>query len=262
MPCSSTKKAALVCQLHLRLLLQRRSVKLPSKAKSESTPLLWSTTTSDAVKLQHHRRRTRLILRLDPQHPRLPLLHRPRPDLRLLRNILPTDDRTLIDPDFARDCIVGLSDGLMFPLPSLPVSPPQALPSSLSSLVGRARFGRHLDGDWRIFVGTGRVESLCVQQRSTQQRVERSCGSEVQRQVHEILKGYGIAEGSSAQIAAELTAQEKARREMEQLAVQHTVQEADEGSSVASQSLTALPAHKRNVDGDESLKARISNQPV
>lgn len=258
MPCSSTKKAGAGCaNCTCASSSNGASVKLPSKAKSESTPLLWSTTTSDAVNYN--------TTAVEPASSSASTLSTPDcpsstvhdPTFVCCRNILPTDDRTLIDPDFARDCIVGLSDGLTVPF---------ALTAGLSStgstkLVVLAGLAELVSGAISMGIGgflsaQAELSHFAFQQRSTQQRVERSCGSEVQRQVHEILKGYGIAEGTSAQIAAELTAQEKARREMEQLAVQHTVQ----GSrrrlfGCIPVPSTALPAHKRNVDGDEESQS-------
>lgn len=65
------------------------------------------------------------------------------------------------------------------------------------------------------------LSHFAFNRKATQQRVERSCGSEVQRQVHDILKTYGIKEETSSKIAAELTAKEKERREAEVMASQH-----------------------------------------
>ncbi|SPO26069.1 uncharacterized protein UTRI_02343 [Ustilago trichophora] len=95
------------------------SVKLASKnPKSESTlssglPPLPTQLPSCFARIQ----RRRFLLHLNPQrNPRVPFSEAQQ---QILLCLLPRrrcpDERTLIDPDFARDCIVGLSDGLTVP---------------------------------------------------------------------------------------------------------------------------------------------------
>ncbi len=88
--------------------------------------------------------------------------------------------------------------------------------------------------------------------------------AKVQRQVHEILKGYGIAEGTSAQIAAELTAKERTRREVEQLAVQHSaVQSRRKIFGCIPVPPPRLSRHTNAMSkAMRSLRTRISNRPV
>ncbi|EST07046.1 protein of unknown function DUF125, transmembrane [Kalmanozyma brasiliensis GHG001] len=223
MACSSTKAAGAGCANCSCAASSSNgaSVKLPSsKSKSESTPLLWSTTSADYQSASQDASATASssASTLSASH-ECPSSTPHNPDFVCCRDIIPTDDRTLIDPDFARDCIVGLSDGLTVPF---------ALTAGLSStgstrLVVLAGLAELVSGAISMGIGgflsaQAELSHFAFQQRSTQQRVQRSCGTEVQRQVHDILKGYGIAENTSAQIASELTAKEQARREAEHLA--------------------------------------------
>ncbi|CBQ72483.1 related to CCC1-Proposed vacuolar iron transport protein [Sporisorium reilianum SRZ2] len=259
------------------------SVKLPSKnnAKSESTPLLWSTTPAGDVNNSTGYQATTQesngvasssasTLSATHECPSTAAQQHD-PTFVCCRDVVGADERTLIDPDFARDCIVGLSDGLTVPF---------ALTAGLSStgstkLVVLAGLAELVSGAISMGIGgflsaQAELSHFAFNLKSTQQRVERSCGTEVQRQVHDILKGYGIAPDTSAQIAAELTAKEQARRQAEQIA---TLQQDRASSSSrrklfgcislpssSSVSSTLLPAHKRANDGDEESQQLLADQ--
>lgn len=280
MACSSSKKsgaagggcASCACGAASSSSSKGASVKLPSKAKakSESTPLLWSTTSAADTNYQATTQESAGVasssastLSATHECPSTAAQQHD-PTFVCCRDVVGADERTLIDPDFARDCIVGLSDGLTVPF---------ALTAGLSStgstkLVVLAGLAELVSGAISMGIGgflsaQAELSHFAFNLKSTQQRVERSCGTEVQRQVHDILKVYGIAPGTSAQIAAELTAKEQARREAEQLAAlqqqQHRASNSSRrklfgcislpSSSAVSSSL--LPAHKRTNDGDE-----------
>lgn len=118
------------------------------------------------------------------------------------------------------------------------------------------------------------MSHFAFNQRCTEQRVERSCGSEVQRQVHDILKDYGIALETSAKIAAELTAKEQARREAQQLAVAQQKRAASASrrkvfgciplplSTTTSSSISSVPAHKRTNSDEESQLLNNDDQDL
>ncbi|CDR99730.1 related to CCC1-Proposed vacuolar iron transport protein [Sporisorium scitamineum] len=256
------------------------SVKLPSKnnSKSESTPLLWSTTpTADANNASYQATTqesngvaSSSASTLSATHECPSTAAQPHdPTFVCCRNVVGADERTLIDPDFARDCIVGLSDGLTVPF---------ALTAGLSStgstkLVVLAGLAELVSGAISMGIGgflsaQAELSHFAFNLKSTQQRVERSCGTEVQRQVHDILKGYGIAPDTSAQIAAELTAKEQARRQAEQLAALQQQNRASNASrrklfgcislpSSSAVSSSLLPAHKRTNDGDEESQQQL-----
>lgn len=248
------------------------SVKLPSKTttKSESTPLLWSTTAAEASNPNYQAASQESNGAASSSASTLSANHecpsseaqQHDPSFVCCRDVVAADERTLIDPDFARDCIVGLSDGLTVPF---------ALTAGLSStgstkLVVLAGLAELVSGAISMGIGgflsaQAELSHFAFNHKSTQQRIERSCGTEVQRQVHDILKGYGIAPDTSAQIAAELTAKEHARRQAEQLAALQQKRAATSSrrkifgciplpSSSASSS--SLPAHKRTASDEEA----------
>lgn len=257
------------------------SVKLPSKSnpKSETTPLLWATNSASASASEPNYSSTTQESRsgaASSSASTLSATHEcPSSDLQqhdpnfvCCRDVVVADERTLIDPDFARDCIVGLSDGLTVPF---------ALTAGLSStgstkLVVLAGLAELVSGAISMGIGgflsaQAEMSHFAFNQRCTEQRVERSCGSEVQRQVHDILKDYGIAPETSAKIAAELTAKEQARREAQQLAIAQQKRAASgsrrklfgciplpSSSTTTSSSISSVPAHKRiNSDQESQL---------
>ncbi|SOV05222.1 related to CCC1 - Proposed vacuolar iron transport protein [Ustilago sp. UG-2017a] len=276
MACSSTKKAGTggcancSCAAAGPSTSSGASVKLPSKmAKSESTPLLWATSTADAVSYSSTTQESRSraasssasTLSATHECPSSDLQQHD-PNFVCCRDVVGTDERTLIDPDFARDCIVGLSDGLTVPF---------ALTAGLSStgstrLVVLAGLAELVSGAISMGIGgflsaQAEMSHFAFNQRCTEQRVERSCGSEVQRQVHDILKDYGIAPETSAQIAAELTAKEQARKEAQQLALAQQKRAASSSRRSifgcipvpsSSSSVSSVPAHKRTSSDEES----------
>lgn len=258
------------------------SVKLPAKAnaKSESTPLLWSTSPAADANYQATTQETNGVasssastLSATHECPSTAAQQHD-PTFVCCRDVVGADERTLIDPDFARDCIVGLSDGLTVPF---------ALTAGLSStgstkLVVLAGLAELVSGAISMGIGgflsaQAELSHFAYNLKSTQQRVERSCGTEVQRQVHDILKGYGIAPDTSAQIAAELTAKEQARRQAEQLAA---LQQQNRSSNASRRKLfgcislpfsstvssSLLPAQKRTNDGDEESQQVFADEDL
>lgn len=279
MACSSTKNAGAsggCANCACASSSKGASVKLPSKntSKTESTPLLWSTTTTantenyQAAPQASNRNSTASssASTLSATHECPSQQHDP--SFVCCRDVTAADERTLIDPDFARDCIVGLSDGLTVPF---------ALTAGLSStgstkLVVLAGLAELVSGAISMGIGgflsaQAELSHFAYNLRSTQQKVERSCGTEVERQVHDILKGYGIAPDTSAQIAAELTAKEQARRQAEQLAA---IQQNRTSSSrrklfgIVSipSSTSTVPAHKRIAADDQESQQLLTDQDL
>ncbi|KAJ1020636.1 hypothetical protein NDA16_004029 [Ustilago loliicola] len=283
MACSSTKKAdtggcvncscAAAGPSSSSSASNGASVKLPSKSnsKSESTPLLWATNTASEPNYSATTQQPRSgaasssASTLSATHEcRSSDLQQHDPNFVCCRDVVGADERTLIDPDFARDCIVGLSDGLTVPF---------ALTAGLSStgstkLVVLAGLAELVSGAISMGIGgflsaQAEMSHFAFNQRSTEQRVERSCGSEVQRQVHGILKDYGIAPETSAQIAAELMAKEQARKEAQELAIAQQKRAASASRrkifgcipfpvSASSSSNPSVPPHKRTTTDEES----------
>lgn len=262
MACSSSKKSGAgggCANCTCASSSQGASVKLPPKAtsKTESTPLLWSTTSNNTSDSYLATTASSSASTLSAAH-ECPATEQHDPSFVCCRDVVSADERTLIDPDFARDCIVGLSDGLTVPF---------ALTAGLSStgstrLVVLAGLAELVSGAISMGIGgflsaQAEMSHFAYNLKSTQQRVERSCGTEVQRQVHDILKGYGIAPDTSAQIAAELTAKEQARRQAEQMAAiqQNRTSNAARrklfGYIPLPSSSPAVAAHKRVASTDE-----------
>lgn len=258
----------------------RAAVKLPSKTKSESTPLLWSTTAADAANTNYQATSapgSSSASTLSATAHECPETEAAQHDPTFVccRDVVAADERTLIDPDFARDCIVGLSDGLTVPF---------ALTAGLSStgstkLVVLAGLAELVSGAISMGIGgflsaQAELSHFAFNAKSTQQRVERSCGTEVQRQVHDILKGYGIAPETSAKIAAELTAKEQARREAQQLAAAHHRSAGHQGARrkafgciplpvpSSSSSSSLLPTTKRAHDDSESQRSLLHDDDL
>ncbi|KAG8842018.1 hypothetical protein FRB96_006451 [Tulasnella sp. 330] len=115
------------------------------------------------------------------------------------------DERTLVDPDVVRDVIIGLSDGLTVPF---------ALTAGLSGI-----------GDSRIVVMGGLAELIAgaismgvggflasqserdhfrYLRAHTQERVQRSCDGEMEREVHAVLGPLGVEEKLSVSLALNL----------------------------------------------------------
>lgn len=259
------------------------SVKLPRKstnAKAESTPLLWSTTAADASHANYQATcpdsngaasSSASLLSANHECPSSDA-HQHDPTFICCRDVVAADERTLIDPDFARDCIVGLSDGLTVPF---------ALTAGLSStgstkLVVLAGLAELVSGAISMGIGgflsaQAELSHFAYNYKSTQQRVERSCGTEVQRQVHDILKAYGVAPETSAQIAAELTAKEQARREAQQLALAQR----ERASNAARRKLfgciplpsssaapTTAPVRKSSASDEEAQQCLLEDQDL
>lgn len=264
---------------------QASAVKLASRNKSESTPLLWSTTTttttadaSDATHANYQATAPAVASSsastLSASHDCPSSANQPHdPSFVCCRDVVAADERTLIDPDFARDCIVGLSDGLTVPF---------ALTAGLSStgstkLVVLAGLAELVSGAISMGIGgflsaQAELSHFAFNLNATQQRVERSCQSEVQRQVHDILKRYGIATHTSAQIAAELTAKEHARKHAQQIARAQSLHASSAvrrkifgciplpGSSSSSSppsSASSLPIQKRVASDEESQQPLV-----
>ncbi|SNX84598.1 related to CCC1 - Proposed vacuolar iron transport protein [Melanopsichium pennsylvanicum] len=248
------------------------SIKLPKSNKTESTPLLWSTTSAVDANKPDYKATTQnsngaaassTTTALGPNH-ECPSSGAQHHDSTFVccRDVVSGDERTLIDPDFARDCIVGLSDGLTVPF---------ALTAGLSStgstkLVVLAGLAELVSGAISMGIGgflsaQAELSHFAFNQNLTQQRVQRSCASEVQRQVHDILKGYGIASDTSAQIAAELTAKENARREANQKNFNPTCSRRKIfgciplPSSTFSSSGSSRQVHRRTVGDEESQES-------
>ncbi|PWN50802.1 membrane fraction protein [Violaceomyces palustris] len=157
------------------------------------------------------------------------------------RDLKPKDQRTLIDPDLARDCIVGLSDGLTVPF---------ALTAGLSGvgssrLVVIAGLAELVSG--AISMGVGGYLSAQAEmthykftETATRERVSRSCQAELSREVESILGSYGL----KGQIVEDLT------RELKSV-------EQQRGRSlplpVSSSSSSSSTAHDRDDDDERGL---------
>lgn len=187
------------------------SVKLPSKRPSENTGLLWATTPATSYGSETEATAEHECPSLtQAQHGG----HSADPAFVCCRNITASDTRTLIDPDFARDCIVGLSDGLTVPF---------ALTAGLSSvgsskLVVLAGLAELVSGAISMGIGgflsaQAELSHYAYNEKLTRERVQRSCKSEIQRQVQDILKSYGIEQDTCAKVALELSNREVERRE-------------------------------------------------
>ncbi|SPO37811.1 related to CCC1 - Proposed vacuolar iron transport protein [Pseudozyma flocculosa] len=122
------------------------------------------------------------------------------------------EERTLIDPDLARDCIVGLSDGLTVPF---------ALTAGLSSvgssrLVVLAGLAELVSGAISMGIGgflsaQAELQHFHYHERATQARLLRSCDGEIDRQVEEILTDYGVERDTCRRVARELRRKEDQR---------------------------------------------------
>ncbi|GAK67752.1 DUF125-domain-containing protein [Moesziomyces antarcticus] len=278
MACSSSKTtvacANCACGANTGAASRASVVKLASRNKSESTPLLWSTTTADASDADYQATAPAVAsssastLSASHECPSSANHHHD-PSFVCCRDVVAADERTLIDPDFARDCIVGLSDGLTVPF---------ALTAGLSStgstkLVVLAGLAELVSGAISMGIGgflsaQAELSHFAFNLNAIQQRVERSCQSEVQRQVHDILKRYGIAPDTSAQIAAELTAKEQARKQAQQLAQSQNLHASRAArrkifgciplpGSSASPSASSLPIQKRVASDEESQQLLV-----
>ncbi|KAJ7645142.1 VIT family-domain-containing protein, partial [Mycena polygramma] len=112
------------------------------------------------------------------------------------------DDRTLIDPDIVRDVVIGLSDGLTVPF---------ALAAGLSSL-GESRLVV-LGGVAELIAGAismgigGFLASQAERDHyrflrgTTSARVLRSCDSEMEREVAEVLSPVGVDDATCRAVA-------------------------------------------------------------
>ncbi|PWY99877.1 DUF125-domain-containing protein [Testicularia cyperi] len=222
MPCSSTKKAGAGSCANCSCGAGATSVKLPSKkskSQSETTPLLWSTTPSNEASYQSTA--TPGAAGSSSSQPNAegetecPVTSHD-PSFVCCREAIPSDNRTLIDPDFARDCIVGLSDGLTVPF---------ALTAGLSSvgsskLVVLAGLAELVSGAISMGIGgflsaQAELSHYAYNERLTRERVQRSCQSEIQRQVQDILRDYGIGQDTCAKVAFELARRESEQRQLE-----------------------------------------------
>ncbi|BEJ13818.1 hypothetical protein CspHIS471_0309920 [Cutaneotrichosporon sp. HIS471] len=115
------------------------------------------------------------------------------------------DERHLIPPEFVRDCIIGLADGLTVPF---------ALTAGLSSLgnstlVVTGGFAELCAG--AISMGLGgflasqaELDHFHYLRKQTHERVQRSCDGEMEREVHAILGPLGVKEALSRLVAEEL----------------------------------------------------------
>ncbi|PLW44379.1 hypothetical protein PCANC_04204 [Puccinia coronata f. sp. avenae] len=121
------------------------------------------------------------------------------------RELRGDDERHLIDPDIVRDVIIGLSDGLTVPF---------GLTAGLSSL-GSSRLvvvggiAELISGAISMGIG-GYLASEAERdhykylQKTTKDRVTRSCSGEMEREVHEVLGPIGLDESISRTVAAAL----------------------------------------------------------
>ncbi|EFP86368.1 uncharacterized protein PGTG_12324 [Puccinia graminis f. sp. tritici CRL 75-36-700-3] len=121
------------------------------------------------------------------------------------RELRGDDERHLINPDIVRDVIIGLSDGLTVPF---------GLTAGLSSL-GSSRLvvvggiAELISGAISMGVG-GYLASEAERdhfkylQKTTKERVARSCSGEMEREVHEVLGPMGLDESISRTVAAAL----------------------------------------------------------
>ncbi|KAH9819504.1 VIT family-domain-containing protein [Melampsora americana] len=128
-----------------------------------------------------------------------------RPQAICCRDLKGDDDRHLIDPDIVRDIIIGLSDGLTVPF---------GLTAGLSSL-GSSRLvvvggiAELISGAISMGVG-GYLASEAERdhfrylQRTTRERVARSCSGEMEREVHEVLGPIGLDESISRKVTGAL----------------------------------------------------------
>ncbi|KAJ7768625.1 membrane fraction protein [Mycena maculata] len=112
------------------------------------------------------------------------------------------DDRTLIDPDIVRDVVIGLSDGLTVPF---------ALTAGLSSL-GESRLvvlggvaeliaGAISMGIGGFLASQAERDHYRYLQSTTAARVVRSCDSEMEREVAEVLAPIGVDERTCRAVA-------------------------------------------------------------
>ncbi|KAN0064541.1 Protein ccc1 [Thecaphora frezii] len=197
------------------------SVPLPSRAAAsasgnESTPLLWHTTANPASASGYqatHSAAASSSSATDVDVPDdCPIAGSEAEGERICCRQLQTEERTLIDPDLARDCIVGLSDGLTVPF---------ALTAGLSSvgssrLVVLAGLAELVSGAISMGIGgflsaQAELSHFHYHQRNTEARVLRSCDTEIDRQVEEILKDYGVEKDTCRRVARELRRKEEER---------------------------------------------------
>lgn len=128
-----------------------------------------------------------------------------RPEAICCRDLRGEDERHLINPDIIRDVIIGLSDGLTVPF---------GLTAGLSSL-GSSRLvvvggiAELISGAISMGIG-GYLASEAERdhfrylQRTTKDRVMRSCSGEMEREVHEVLGPIGLDESISRTVASAL----------------------------------------------------------
>ncbi|OAV99091.1 hypothetical protein PTTG_02380 [Puccinia triticina 1-1 BBBD Race 1] len=121
------------------------------------------------------------------------------------RELRGDDERHLINPDIVRDVIIGLSDGLTVPF---------GLTAGLSSL-GSSRLvvvggiAELISGAISMGIG-GYLASEAERdhfkylQKTTKDRVTRSCSGEMEREVHEVLGPIGLDESISRTVASAL----------------------------------------------------------
>ncbi|CAH7686524.1 VIT family-domain-containing protein [Phakopsora pachyrhizi] len=128
-----------------------------------------------------------------------------RPESVCCRDLRGDDERHLINPDIVRDVIIGLSDGLTVPF---------GLTAGLSSL-GSSRLvvvggiAELISGAISMGIG-GYLASEAERdhfrylQRTTKDRVSRSCAGEMEREVHEVLGPIGLDQSISRTVAGAL----------------------------------------------------------
>ncbi|KAJ9123480.1 hypothetical protein QFC24_003694 [Naganishia onofrii] len=128
------------------------------------------------------------------------------PNGRCCRDAIP-EERSLISHDIVRDIIIGLSDGLTVPF---------ALTAGLSSLgssklVYMGGLAEIVGGAFSMGVGgylAAQAEQDLFRHKYTEysRRLEIACGSEVDREVHEVLGPLGVTEDVSRAVAQSLAA--------------------------------------------------------
>ncbi|KDN51445.1 DUF125-domain-containing protein [Tilletiaria anomala UBC 951] len=179
--------------------------------KDERTPLLWETSAPVAGTASQDVE-GRPLVRCD-RHSRHGVC---------CRELKGTDDRSLISPDTIRDYIIGLSDGLTVPF---------ALTAGLSSvgssrLVVIAGLAELIAGAVSMGIGgflsaQAEGEHYKHQERSTAERVARSCDGEIVSEVLEILQPYGVPDELAGKVASALQqAEARKQQQMQQEQIQ------------------------------------------
>ncbi|TIC32507.1 DUF125-domain-containing protein [Wallemia mellicola] len=122
------------------------------------------------------------------------------------RELKGDDERNLIDPDFVKDAIIGLSDGLAVP-PALVAGLAGLGDSKLVILGGLSEIvaGAISMGLGGYLAAEAEMNHFKYLRRVTRQRVARSCAGEMEREVHDVLGSVGLSEEISNEVTTSLT---------------------------------------------------------